>query len=160
MMLVSGTLVLVLKGTDAAWHALGTSKLLFLTILPALGAGLLLSSFARELLPRERIARWMGEGSGVRGLALAAVGGLAMPGGPMAAFPMVLALGAAGADAGAITAFVLSWAMNGMQRILVWEVPLLGPEFAGLRFFVSLPLPILAGLVVRRLPFRIELPRP
>jgi len=158
LMLVSGAAVLLRHGPDAAWHALGTSKLLFLTVLPALGAGVLLSALARALLPRERVSALMGAGSGIRGLLLAAGAGLLMPGGPMAAFPMVLALGAAGADVGAVVAFVLSWALNGLQRILVWELPLLGAEFAAMRFVACLPLPILAGLIVRRLPFGYEPP--
>jgi hypothetical protein len=35
---------------------------------------------------------------------------------------------------------------------MVWEVPLLGPEFALLRGLANLPLPILAGLLARKLP--------
>jgi uncharacterized membrane protein YraQ (UPF0718 family) len=94
----------------------------------------------------------MGAESGWRGLAIASLAGIATPGGPIAAFPLVLVLAQAGADRGALVAFTTAWALNGFQRILVWEVPLLGPEFALLRFLAGLPLPLLAGWIARLLP--------
>jgi uncharacterized membrane protein YraQ (UPF0718 family) len=98
------------------------------------------------------MARWMGPASGMTGLALATLAGIATPGGPMAAFPLVLVLAQAGADRGAVIAFILSWALNGFARILIWEVPVLGPDFTLLRFLCGLPLPLLAGWIARRLP--------
>jgi hypothetical protein len=44
-----------------------------------------------------------------------------------------------------------------MQRILVWDVPFMGADFSLLRFTVSLPLPVLAGLIARRLPLGLAL---
>jgi hypothetical protein len=45
----------------------------------------------------------------------------------------------------------------GLQRVLVWDVPFMGTEFAVLRTLISLPLPVLAGLIARRLPFDLRL---
>ena len=59
------------------------------------------------------------------------------------------------AHRGALIAYISAWALNGFSRILVWEIPVLGPEFAALRFFASLPLPLLAGLIARHLPGRL-----
>jgi uncharacterized membrane protein YraQ (UPF0718 family) len=100
----------------------------------------------------------MGAESGTRGLLVATLCGMAMPGGPMAAFPLVLVLAQAGADRGALIAFVTAWALNGFQRVLVWEVPLLGADFALLRFLCGLPLGVLAGLLARRVPIAWEPP--
>ena len=44
-----------------------------------------------------------------------------------------------------------------MQRVLIWDVPFLGAEFAILRTLVSLPLPILAGLIARNIPLTLTL---
>jgi hypothetical protein len=35
---------------------------------------------------------------------------------------------------------------------MVWELPLLGVDFALLRLLANLPLPIIAGLLARKLP--------
>jgi uncharacterized membrane protein YraQ (UPF0718 family) len=149
---VSGSLVLGLQGPAAFLVALGTAEGVFLSILPAMVAGLLLAASLKQLVPPGALAAWMGAESGWRGLMVATLAGLATPGGPMAAFPLVLVLAQAGADRGALICFIVSWALNGVQRVLVWEVPLLGADFALLRFLCGLPLGVLAGLLARRIP--------
>ncbi|MCO6417453.1 hypothetical protein JYK14_14965 [Siccirubricoccus sp. KC 17139] len=152
--LLAGALVHQLRGPAAFRHALGNAADLFLVILPAMLAGLLLAGSLKQLVPTGVLARWMGAESGMRGLLLATVAGMAMPGGPMAAFPLVLVLAQGGADRGALIAFIVAWALNGLQRVLVWEVPLLGADFALLRFLCGLPLPFIAGVLARRVPIR------
>jgi uncharacterized membrane protein YraQ (UPF0718 family) len=152
--LASGTAVLLLRGRAAALHALQATWDLMLTVLPSILGGLLLSAALRRLVPPGALARWMGAESGLRGLLVATAAGMAMPGGPVAAFPVVLVLAQAGADRGALIAFVLAWSLNGFQRVVVWELPILGFDFALLRFLCGLPLPVLAGLFARWLPIR------
>lgn len=152
--LLAGLAVWRIRGAGAVRHALETSLSLATTILPSVMAGLLLSAALRQLVPPGALARWMGRESGWRGLVFASLAGMAMPGGPVAAFPVVIVLAGAGADRGALIAFVTAWSLNGFQRILVWEWPILGTEFALLRFLCGLPLPILAGLAARWLPIR------
>jgi uncharacterized membrane protein YraQ (UPF0718 family) len=146
---------LALKGTAGLIGGLARARDLAGTVLPVVLPALILAGLVQAGVARERIARWLGAESGLRGLLLATLAGIATPGGPMAAFPLVLALAAGGADRGALIAYITAWALNGFSRILVWEIPVLGPEFAALRFLASLPLPVLAGLVARRLPARI-----
>lgn len=148
----SGLACWLLKGSEGIAAALGIAWGLFATIMPVLGAALLLAGFVQAGVAKETIGRWLGAESGLRGLVIATAAGAATPGGPMAAFPLVMALAAGGADRGALIAYVTAWSLNGFQRILIWEIPILGPEFALLRFLASLPLPILAGLMARRLP--------
>ncbi len=105
------------------------------------------------------LGRWMGAESGWTGLVVATVAGALTPGGPMAAFPLVLVLAGAGADRGALVAYIMSWTLNGFQRVLVYEVPLLGPEFAVMRLLITLPMPLLAGWIERRLPIAWEPPK-
>jgi uncharacterized membrane protein YraQ (UPF0718 family) len=150
--LAAALAVLALKGEAALGRALSGAVGLALFIAPVLGAGLLLAASIRQLLPDGALSRWLGTESGLRGLVLASLVGIVTPGGPIAAFPLVLVLLRAGADRGAVVAFVLSWALNGFQRILVWEIPLLGLEFSALRFLACLPLAVLGGLIARRMP--------
>jgi len=39
--------------------------------------------------------------------------------------------------------------------VLVWDVPFMGAEFALVRFAICLPLPIVAGLIARKVPFEL-----
>lgn len=149
---VAGALVYRLHGSAGFSRAVRAAIDVFLSVLPAMLAGLLLAGSLRQLIPPGALARWMGAESGFRGLVVATVAGMATPGGPMAAFPLVLVLAQAGADRGALIAFIVAWALNGFQRVLVWEVPLLGADFALLRFLCGLPLGLIAGWLARRVP--------
>ena len=146
-------------GTAAVGAALHHAWELFLFIAPSLMAGLLLAAALRQLISPGALARWMGAESGWFGLMVATLAGALTPGGPMAAFPLVLVLAGAGADRGALVAYILSWALNGFQKLLVYEMPLLGPDFAIMRTVVTLPMPMIAGWIARRLPIAWEPPK-
>jgi uncharacterized membrane protein YraQ (UPF0718 family) len=152
--LLAVVLVRVLKGPDAVAHAWDGSVDLIIGILPSMLAGMLMAGSLRQLVPTGALAKWMGKESGWKGLVIASAVGMGTPGGPMAAFPMVLVLSGAGADIGCVISFIVSWGLNGMNRILVWEVPLLGPDFALLRFLSGLPMGFIAGWISRRMPLR------
>jgi len=70
----------------------------------------------------------------------------------MTSFPLVRALREVGTGRSALVAYITSWSTMGFQRILNWELPLMGPDFVLLRLASSLPLPIIAGLISRLLP--------
>jgi uncharacterized membrane protein YraQ (UPF0718 family) len=118
-------------------------------VAPKLGAALLIAGFIQVLLPRERVARWLGDQAGLKAVAIAAGAGMVTPGGPMTSFPLVNALHQAGSGRSALVAYLTSWSTLGLQRIMSWELPLMGVEFAAVRFLASLPLPFVAGLVCR-----------
>lgn len=148
----SGVACYALLGPDAFRDSLAADGELVLLVLPKLAAALLIAGFVQALLPKDKVAAWMGESAGFKGVALAAGAGMVTPGGPMTSFPLVNALQDAGTGRSALIAYLTSWSTLGFQRIVMWEVPLMGPEFAALRFLASLPLPFVAGLVSRLLP--------
>lgn len=158
--LAAAVAVRALRGPEAFARALDHALGLFLMILPSMLAGLLLAASLRQLIPPGAMARWMGAESGWRGLLVATIAGAATPGGPMAAFPLVLVLGQAGADRGALVTYIFAWALNGFHRVLIYEVPLLGPDFTALRLLSTVALPALAGLLARRIPIAWEPPPP
>ncbi len=134
-------------------HELGMIASTIPRIVVALGvAGLIW-----VMLPRERVVGLVGQESGWRGLVIAEAAGMVTPGGPTSSFALLAVLGGAGADRGAMVTYITAWSMLGLQRILVWDVPFMGPEFSGTRFTVCLILPILAGLVARRLPLELRI---
>lgn len=147
---------LAVVSTGALWIRDGNAELLdalvhgaglLLLITPVIVAALVLGGYVQALLPHERVARWLGPGSGARGYLVAITGGILTPAGPFAAFPILFALRQAGAGFAISVVYITAWATLGLQRVLIWELPFLGPEFVGLRLLASLPLPILAGLL-------------
>jgi uncharacterized membrane protein YraQ (UPF0718 family) len=136
-------------GVDRVVTILGSDALLLVSILPQVLAGCLIGMFVTLLLPREVTARWVGAESGFSGLLIAAAAGVILPGGPLTVFPVAAALIAAGADAGAAIAFITSWTLLGYTRAVIWELPFFGQDFVLWRIALSLPLPILVGLLAR-----------
>ncbi len=147
----SGTAVYLVKGVDTVWRAASATGSLIIDIAAPIAVGMLLGGLVREIVDPKRVSSALGSSSGWRGLVLASALGAVMPGGPFVAFPVVYALFLAGADVGAVIAFLTCWSLIALQRVIVWELPILGFEFVAIRVIVSLPLPILAGLLARRL---------
>lgn len=148
---VSALLVLWLRGADALGRAASQSVALLMTVTPMIVVGLFLGGLVKELSDPERIAPVLGANSGWKGLALATALGAATPGGPFAAFPIVYALALAGADIGAVVAYLTAWSVLGLHRLVIWELPLLGSDFVVARALASLPLPLVSGLIARQL---------
>lgn len=122
---------------------------LFVSMLPKVLAGCLIGGFITLLLPRELVARWVGQESGMTGLLIAMAFGFMLPGGPFTAYPIAGAFLLVGADAGTVVAFLVSWSLIGYTRALVWELPFFGADFTLWRIIAALPLPILAGILAR-----------
>lgn len=121
---------------------------LVLSVAPQLALGFLMAGMATVLVPSSAIAGLVGEGSGFQGLLIATGAGAVTPGGPFLQFPLVAALMRSGASEGNVAAYLTAWSLLGMQRVLVWELPVLGPTFATVRWTASLLLPIMVGLLV------------
>ena len=154
----SGGAVYWFNGEDAFRQALDEAWNLLLFILPRVGAAVLIAAFLQLLVPREVVSRLIGDKAGIGSVVIATIAGIFTPGGPLTSFPIVIALYSAGANKGALVAYLSAWAMVGLQRILVWELPLMGPEFTLVRVGASLILPVIAGTIALYLPIRLKLP--
>ncbi len=154
---LAGAACYLVDGKAVFLDALSGDIELLLRTAPRIALALTVAGLLWVTLPRDRVTSLIGTESGLRGLLIATAAGIVTPGGPSSAFPLLAVLGASGADRGAMIAYVSSWAILGLQRILVWDVPFMGAEFSLLRFLVCLPLPIIAGLIARRLPFTLRL---
>ncbi|NNF24877.1 MAG: hypothetical protein HKN63_08760 [Rhodobacteraceae bacterium] len=152
-----GLICWAVRGGDVVALALREDVELLVGLAPRVLVALSIASLIWVMLPRDRVSALVGRKSGVRGLVIATVAGTITPGGPSSAYSLLAVMGAAGADRGALIAYITAWATLGMQRILIWDVPFMGSEFAILRFLVSLLLPVLAGLIARRLPFALQI---
>lgn len=139
-----------LYGADTFVAVFGSNVDLLVETMPKFLAAVLLACWLRLMLPREVIQRHLGAESGWRGLFIATGAGIVVPGGPMTAFPLSVAFLEGGADRGTVIAFVTSWLMLSLQRAIVWEMAFLDPEIVGIRYLVSLPVPIVMGWLARR----------
>lgn len=128
---------------------LAHDAVLFMTMMPNLLAGCLVGAFIALLLPREMVNRWIGAESGFTGLLIATVAGAILPGGPFTIYPIAATLAVMGADIGAIVALIVSWSLLGYSRALIWELPFFGVDFVGWRVLLAVPLPFIAGYLVR-----------
>lgn len=147
----AGILCYAVGGNAAMMDALRQGASLLLVVLPLLAGGLLIGGLIQQLVLKDKIAAWLGDETGLRGLLIATAAGALTPGGPLMVFPVVFALWTAGAEAGVLVTYIVAWSLLGFVKLLAWELPLMGADFALIRVVVCLPLPILAGILARRL---------
>ncbi len=102
----------------------GFSMLKF--ILPRLVPALMLAGLMQVLIPQEVVSRHFGRAGGLRAILMATVAGVLTPGGPMVSVPFMVALAHSGAALPSLVAYMTSWSLFGIQRIIAWEAPLMG----------------------------------
>lgn len=156
MVIAAGIACWFIEGEEAFMESFSSDLKMMMQIVPKLAAALLVASFLQLMIPKKLVARWIGEGSGVKGVAIASTIGAMTPGGPMTSFPMVSALAESGTGRAPLIAYLVSWSNLGFQRLLIWELPLLGPTFLIMRYIACLPLPFLAAWLATKIPMSIE----
>jgi uncharacterized membrane protein YraQ (UPF0718 family) len=124
----------------------GLSLLWF--VLPRLIPALILAGLVQVLVPQEVVSRYFGQQGGLKALFIATIAGVLTPGGPMVSVPLMVALANSGAATPSLVAYMTSWSLFGMQRIIAWEAPLMGWHFVIVRVLPSLAFPIIAGWLV------------
>ena len=118
-------------------------------VLPRLVPALILAGMLQVLVPQEVVARYLGRDAGFRSILIASAAGVLTPGGPMVTVPLLVALANSGAAMAPLVAYMTSWSLFGMQRIIAWEAPLMGWPFVVVRVIPSLAFPVLAGWLVK-----------
>jgi len=118
----------------------------FFKLVPRIMIGVVGSGYIAALLPQEMVGRWLGPDSGFVGLCLAVIGGALTPGGPVVGFSIGAAALKGGAGAPQVIAYCTAWALFALQRMLIWEYPVMPTRLVWLRAAVSVPLPFLAAL--------------
>jgi uncharacterized membrane protein YraQ (UPF0718 family) len=117
-------------------------------ILPRLIPALILAGLFQVLVPQEVVSRHFGREAGLKAILMATGAGVLTPGGPMVSVPFMVALANSGAALPALVAYMTSWSLFGVQRIIAWEAPLMGWHFVWVRVIPSLAFPVVAGWLV------------
>jgi len=152
MSVLAGVACWLWAGPAVFEHGLQDDLGLMTGLAPRIVLAMFVAGLVEAVLPKDKVAYWVGAESGMRGLFIATLAGALTPGGPITSFPFVVALYMAGADRGSLVAYLTAWSLLGFQRVTVWEMPLLGMDFVLVRTLANLPFPILAGLLARWLP--------
>jgi uncharacterized membrane protein YraQ (UPF0718 family) len=118
---------------------------------PRMVVAMFLATFAAELIPGEMVSAWLGAESGFTGILLASVAGIFVPAGGVIAFPLALAMLKVGVGVPQLVAFLTSWEVFAIHRVLAFELPMLGTRFVALRITSSFMLPPVAGLTAAAL---------
>ncbi|MGD8632724.1 MAG: permease [Anaerolineales bacterium] len=138
-----GGLKLVLRGLQSGGQTVLDVAVLLL-------AAFLVAGLTQVLVSREAIERWLGVGSGVRGLLLACVAGALIPGGPYVYYPIAGGLLQSGASLGVLVAFVTAKNLWSVSR-LPYEFALLGPDLTLTRYALTFILPPVIGFFAEAL---------
>jgi uncharacterized membrane protein YraQ (UPF0718 family) len=117
----------------------------FIYLVPRVAIGVIGSGFIAALLPKELIQTYLSSQGGLLAYLLASFFGKIIPGGPVVGFALAVGALKAGAALPVIMAFVTSWSLMALQRIFMWEMPIMPQKMTILRFLSSLPLPFIAG---------------
>ena len=128
-------------------RAVGRTVEQLLLLAPRVIMALLAAGFIAKLIPGEVIGRYLGDSAGVAAVATAYVVGMIIPAGPVIAFSIAAVFARAGASTPALVTFVTAWSIFAAHRIIIYEIPLLGPSFVRLRLLSTVVLPLLAGMI-------------
>ena len=148
VMMVAAVLALTaiyIKSPAAAQRGLNATGSLILEITPRMIAAFTLAGLFQAIVPEELIVRWMGHGSGLRGILIGMSLGGITPGGPMTHFPVIASLFKMGVGIGPLVAYLSAWSLFGLQRVIMWQIPFLGPKVVAIRIAVSFLFPLIAG---------------
>lgn len=143
---LQGRLLLVLAGVVGGVRTL-------LLIAPLLLCAFLIAGLIQVLLTQEKIAYWLGEGSGWRGIFLACISGALLPGGPYVYYPIAVTLLRAGASLGVVVAFISAKNVWSVVRLPL-EFALLGPRLTVARLLTTFLVPPLLGFLAQALAGR------
>ena len=137
--------IVYMKAPESAGKGLRASLTLVLEITPRMIAAFIIAGLIQVLVPEEVIAHWMGKGSGFKGIFIGMAIGTFTPGGPMTHFPIIASFYKMGIGIGPLVSYLTAWSLFGLQRIIMWELPFLGPRIVLVRLLASILFPFLAG---------------
>jgi uncharacterized membrane protein YraQ (UPF0718 family) len=158
MILVLATLALIATALafqrGVARHGFAETGKLLLQMGPVLLPAFVLAGMMTALVSPDTITQWLGREAGLKGLLVGTAAGALTPGGPFIAFPLLAVLLKGGASVGAVTAYLTSWALLGLHRVVAFEIPILGWRFVVVRLAVSFLAPPLIGFLAQLLTTR------
>ncbi len=152
MGVIALTLLVIGYRTGKGLHITGIrmSAKLLIEILPLLFFAFIIAGMAQTLIPKEQIARWIGDESGIKGIIIGSFAGGLVPGGPFIIFPLSAGLLRAGAGIGVMISFITGWSVFSIFRLPL-EIGFLGWQFTFIRIVSTFFFPVISGMLARAL---------
>lgn len=117
-------------------------------IIPTMLIAFIFSGLVMKLIPENIINEWLGKKASAKGYFLALFSGMITPAGPAVIYPIIGMMIKKRCSVGIITTFLSSWGMLGLIRAVAWGVPLLGTKLIVITLLVSLPTPLIIGVIM------------
>ena len=111
--------------------------------------GFLLGGFIQVLIPRTLVSKWLGSGSGLKGILIASYVSMFATGGPFVWLPIVASIYRSGADIGPVLSLITARAILSLQMLVIWQIPFFGAELSLSRYIPCLLVPPIVGLLGR-----------
>ena len=148
MGIIAFILLLIAYYRGQGQHIAGIRRALniMVEIIPLLILSFIVAGMVEVLIPKEIISKWIGEGSGIRGILIGTVAGSLTPGGPYVSLPFATGLLRSGASVGTIVAFLTGWSLWAVSR-LPMEVGILGWRLTLIRIASTFFFPPIAGFI-------------
>ena len=145
-----------MKGGGQHIAGLKVAASLLLQIAPLLVLSFIVAGMIQELVPTEIISKWIGEGSGFRGIFTGAAAGMITPGGPFISMPLAAGFLRTGASVATMVSFMTAWSLMSIHRMPM-EVGILGWNFLLVRVACIIFVPFLAGLIAHVFFSRVQI---
>jgi uncharacterized membrane protein YraQ (UPF0718 family) len=152
MFLIAVALFLVasLQGEGKSIAGLKSAWTMTWQIIPLLIFAFIVAGLVQVLIPRDLIARWVGDESGFRGILFGTLAGAFTPGGPYVSLPVAAGLLKAGAGIGTMVAFLASWSLIAVSRLPL-QVGIMGWRFTLIHLLSIIIFPPIAGLIANQI---------
>ncbi len=152
LMAVAAVGIIMVLSTKTGLKALGIMAGTFKEMLMLLPPVFVMLGLLDVWVPRETMVKYMGEGSGIKGIVLSILIGSAAAGPLYGAFPVAAVFMKKGAKFSNILIFLGAWSTTKIPT-LMFEIASLGPAFALTRLAINIPgIIIIAHLLIKLMP--------
>lgn len=151
-------IILTLINKDMGINTLKLAKSSFVQMIEVLPPIMILLGLMDVWIPRERMIKYMGKDSGVKGIILAMLIGIIGAGPMYAAFPFTAVLIKKGVKFSNVIIFMNAWCVIKISTVL-FEISSLGYNFTLLRLIINIPGVIIMGYLTEKLMGKDELAR-
>lgn len=142
--------VLTLINSEIGLKAIKISGSSLMTMLLVIPPIFILLGLLDVWVPREMMVKYMGEGSGLKGVVLAFILGSAAAGPLYGAFPVAAIFMKKGVKFTNLLIFIGAWSTTKIPT-LIFEITSLGPEFAFTRLAIDIPGIIIIAFILSKL---------
>lgn len=150
IIVAAAMVVLTIVNNEIGLKALSVSAYQFREMLLVIPPIFILLGLLDVWVPRETMIRFMGEGSGLKGIVLAIAIGSAAAGPLYGAFPVAAVLMKKGAKFSNILIFIGAWSTTKIPMLL-FEIQSLGIRFALTRLLIDIPGIIIIAFILSKM---------